>query len=318
MTAPIVETPVETPEAPPMAENQSSWEHFTPEMRDHAMREGELPPAEPPKPPEGTPAEEPPEEPPAEPPVKVEKPPETPPVEEPAKPEVEPPKVEPPKRLYAGQYETVEAMEKALTEKQGTIDRQGGELGELRKQTLPEPKSEPEDPEPVRDPFDETSLKSHDEWLLREVDRRNKASEVRMTQGLRQYDMAQPVRKMIEQFADDHKDVSPEKRLTIGHHADNMARAAGKPVSLEEAYADLFGATTEKPSKPGEPPKGEGTAEAIKAASEVPTTVSDVPTSPPAEVGRPKGQVMSQAEWNALPDAEREKRKRDIPEPTAE
>ncbi|TKJ32190.1 MAG: hypothetical protein CEE38_23600 [Planctomycetes bacterium B3_Pla] len=318
--------PIETPVAPPTG-TQLSWENTKPEARETALRGDDLvepveTPTEAPK--ETPPVEEPPETPPAEPPVKAVEPPETPPVEEPVKPveepPAEPPKEEPvePKRLYAGQYESVEEMEKALQEKQGTIDRQGGELGELRKQTQPKPKPEPEDPEPVRDQFDDASLKAHDEWMLREIDRRNTASEQRIAQGLSQYEMAQPVRDMIKQFTDDHKDISPEKRLTIGQHADNMARAAGKPVSLEEAHADLFGAKTETPSEPGVTPVGEGTAEAIQAASDVPKTVSDVPTSPPAAVSGPEGQVDSQAEWNALPEAEREKRRRDIPLPPKE
>lgn len=326
MTAPI-ETPVETPpvagpEALPVVaedDTQPNWEKFTPELREQKLRGDDLgpveTPAEPPK--ETPPVEEPPEKPPTEPPVKAEEPPETPPVEEPVKPVEEPP-VEPPKeepkKLFAGQYESVEAMEKAVLEKQGTIDRQGGELGELRKQTQPKPELEPEDPEPVRDAFDETSLKTHDEWMLREVDRRNAASEKRIAQGLSQYDQNRPVRRMIEQFTLDHKDISPEKRLTIGQHADNMARAAGKPVSLETAYADLFGATTETPSKPGEPPKGKEMAEAIVAASAVPKTVSDVPTSPPAEVSGTGAEAETQAQWNARTDAEREKKLRDIPD----
>ncbi len=322
MTAPIVETPVETPEAPPVVaevDTQSNWEKFTPEMRGAALRGDDLEPAgtptEPPK--ETPPVEEPPKETPTEPPAKAEEPPETPPPEEPAKPVEEPPAEPPkeePKKLFAGQYETVEAMEAAVLEKQGVIDRQGGELGELRKQPQPKPEPEPEDPEPVRDQFDETSLKAHDEWFLREVDRRNKASETRIAQGLSQYEMAQPVRDMIKQFTDDHKDISPEKRLTIGQHADNMARAAGKPVSLEEAYADLFGAITETPSKPEEPSKGKETAEAIAAASAVPKTVSDVPTSPPAEVSEIGGEAESQAAWDAKTEAQRLKALRDIPD----
>lgn len=309
--------PIETPETPPMAEDQSAWVKFTPEMRTHALKEGKLPPVETPtEPPKETPPVEPSETPPKEPPAKVE-PPETPPKEEPVEPVVEPPKEEP-KHLFAGQYETVEAMEKALLEKQGTIDRQGGELGELRKQTQPKPDPEPEDPEPAVDPFEPTSLKTHDEWLLRQIDKRNKASEARVSQGLRQYDAALPVREMIKQFTADHPDVSPERRLTIGQHADNMAAAAGKPVSLEEAYVDLFGAKTETPSKPGVTPTGEGTAAAIEAASQVPKTVSDVPTSPPAAVSGPGSQVNSQAEWDSLSEAEQKKRMRDIPLPPKE
>lgn len=317
MTAPIVEPKTE-PEAPPVVaevDTQPNWEKFTPELREQKLRGDDLVET-PPEPPKETPPVEPPETPPAEPPAKAEEPPETPPVEEPAKPveepPAEPPKEEPPKHLYAGQYETVEAMEQALREKQGTIDRQGGELGELRKQAQPEPTPEPEDPEPVRDAFDEASLKAHDEWMFREIDRRNKASEKRIAKGLSQYETARPVRQMIEQFADDHKNISPEKQLTIGQHADNMARAAGKPVSLDEAYADLFGATTETPSKPEEPLKG--TAEAIQAANAAPKTVSDVPASPPADVGGTTGEALSQAQWDALTPEEREKRMRDIPE----
>ncbi|TET41450.1 MAG: hypothetical protein E3J60_04665 [Dehalococcoidia bacterium] len=315
MTAPI-ETPAET--VPVVAETQSHWEKFTPEMREAALRGDDLVETLPEPPKETPPVEEPPEKPPAEPPAKAEEPPETPPVEEPVKPveepPSEPPKEEPPKHLYAGQYESVEEMEKALQEKQGTIDRQGGELGELRKQTQPKPKPEPEDLEPAYDPFDEASHKAHSEWILREIDRRNSASEQRIAKGLGQYERAQPVREMIKQFTDDHKDISPEKRLTIGQHADNMARAAGKPVSLEEAYADLFGAITETPSEPEETPKGKETAEAIKAASALPKTVSDVPTSPPAEVDTTGGEAETQAQWNAKTDAERERKLREIPD----
>lgn len=340
MTAPI-ETIVEA--KPVVVENQSTWEKFTPEIRDQALREGKLPPEEtPPEPPEETPPEEPPEKPPTEPPVKVEprlkagEPQETPLKEEPVKPEAaplpaglspaeggKPPVEEPSKRLYAGQYETVEAMENALLERQTVIDRQGGELGELRKQIQPEPPKEPEDPRPVSpsDLFDEAARevyeKEHDEWLLRQIDKRMEQSEKKTEQKTGQIIRSIPVQTMIEKFYADHQDLSSQKRETIAAHADNMSHAAGKPVSLEEAYSDLFGAKTETPSKPKETPSDVDKAAAIVEANKAPVTVADVPTAPPPDEGT-KGQVSSQAEWNTLTETERKERLSKVGMPPAE
>ena len=281
------ETPPEQLEATSES-TQEAWDKQKPEERETLLQEAHNPadPDEPPPPKADgdTPTET----------------PETPPETDTA---AETPKEEP---LLAGKYKTPEELEKGYQELQTKLGTQGEELRQTREsakiRTAPEPSIKPPDP------FNEEDQKR---WATEVTEVAKKQATEVAADLIQKNEAARPVGEMIGQFKNDHPDLSPAQRHGIALYADELANAAQKPVSLDEASENMA-STLGGPPKTNEQTKSpvEDKVRAIKEANNVPKTLAQTPASTPP--GDASNRVSSPREWAALPEEERDRRMREI------
>ena len=290
--------PEATQQTEPIPDTQEGWEGRTDEERQTLLEDATnvADPTEILPEPETVPEEETPEPtPPVETAVET---PEPAPIEETPETPAEPPK-----------HQSIEDLQKANKALESKLGERSQELGDLRTRVtqLETPPEEPP-PDPYAgikppDPFTEGDVERH----TREVQAiaRTEAAEIARnatTETLQAYEKARPVNEMIQSFKTKHPDLSPARVHGIALYADELANAARKSVSLDDAFDKMFPAGNN-----GEPPP-------VKPApQQAPQTIADTPAAtPPAEqVSR----NPSQAVWNAKTHDQREAELLDIPVP---
>jgi len=283
----------------PIPDTQEGWEKRTDEDRQKLLEDAtnEADPTENIEP-ETVPEEETPE---PTPPVKAEEEtPEPAPVEETPEPPAEPPK-----------HKSIEELQKANESLEKRLGQQGTELGQLRQEIVAQ-KPEPE----TVDPY--AGIKTPDAFVEGDMERytrevqavsRTEAAEIAKTtttEVLQDYENARPVAEMIASFQTAHPDLSPARVHGVALYADEVANAAGKSCSLDEAFDKMYPGTGNN----GNPPPVEPEKPPVQPA---PQTLADTPTTTPPRTKPSRD--PSQADWDAKSPAEREAELRDIPTP---
>lgn len=172
--------------------------------------------------------------------------------------EPEPPETPPqePKGAFvvAGRtYKTPEDLAKALENLNQKLAEQGRELGDLRK-LKEEREAQPSEPdeEPPYDPYDQEAMEQWIAWKQRQEFQNLQAEREAKEAKVRQQEA---VKKMLEDFASSHPDLTPDEMVEVAGYADRLM--SGENI-MDVAF-DRWSRSRKKPakqtvSKPEEPP----------------------------------------------------------------